>query len=362
MFGFTSALKTKINELQLQLTKQLTQHQHDKASLQQQINDLEQQLSQYKNNYQDCSQRSHIQLKGGDMLNAIRDGILSNANDLQNETQTLASLGLVMQNTREALGTLQRRADHLNDHAEKSMSTADALNESATGISQLVSAIQQISEQTNLLALNAAIEAARAGDAGRGFAVVASEVRQLASNAHQASANIEHLVKKVIEQTAKLKEVVQSNKQSATDIDVSSQQIEDVVSSVLQSSDNMQTVISHAALTAFFTTIKLDHAVWKNQVYRMIDNKDQAAKVNSHTECRLGKWYYDGEGKQLADLPAYRSIEEPHKVVHFAGAEAIKAMQKQDDAAMVAALEEMERASLKVVSAIDNLLMQHKNG
>jgi methyl-accepting chemotaxis protein len=41
-----------------------------------------------------------------------------------------------------------------------------------------------------LLALNATIESARAGEAGRGFAVVASEVKNLATQAKQATDKI----------------------------------------------------------------------------------------------------------------------------------------------------------------------------
>lgn len=360
MFGFTAELKAQIQQLQHQLKHQQQQQLQDKANWQQQLDELQQQVAAYQEQYSDCAERTRIQLQGGDMLNTIRDGMLANANELGQEKKVLSDLDELFNQTRTAISNLQQRASHLNDHAEKSMSTADALNESANGISQLVSSIQQISEQTNLLALNAAIEAARAGDAGRGFAVVASEVRQLASNAHQASANIEQLVKQVIDQTEMIKQVVLTNQQCASDIGASSTQIDNVVSHVLTSSDKMQTVVGDAAMQAFLTTVKLDHAVWKNQVYRMIDNKDMAAKVNSHNECRLGKWYYEGDGKSLAQLSAYRAIEEPHKAVHFAGKEAIKAMQAADESAMTAALSEMERASVSVVQAIDQLLAQSK--
>ena len=49
---------------------------------------------------------------------------------------------------------------------------------------------ERITSQVNLLALNATIEAARAGDAGKGFAVVASEVKNLATQAANASKDL----------------------------------------------------------------------------------------------------------------------------------------------------------------------------
>jgi methyl-accepting chemotaxis protein len=57
-------------------------------------------------------------------------------------------------------------------------------------MSGIVELIGNITGQINLLALNATIESARAGEAGRGFAVVASEVKNLATQARQATDKI----------------------------------------------------------------------------------------------------------------------------------------------------------------------------
>ncbi len=67
---------------------------------------------------------------------------------------------------------------------------AQRLSAAAQAMTGIVELIGNITGQINLLALNATIESARAGEAGRGFAVVASEVKNLATQAKQATDKI----------------------------------------------------------------------------------------------------------------------------------------------------------------------------
>ena len=90
----------------------------------------------------------------------------------------------------EAMTKSRETASTAVDRVEAADAQAKRLNEAAQSMSGIVELIGSITGQINLLALNATIESARAGEAGRGFAVVASEVKNLATQAKQATDKI----------------------------------------------------------------------------------------------------------------------------------------------------------------------------
>lgn len=295
-------------------------------------------------------------LKGGIMLEAIRTGMVSSAESLAAENEELQNLNDMFNQTNIALKRLDDRAEKISSQASNSQDAVTVLDTTATGIYQLVSTIQEISEQTNLLALNAAIEAARAGDAGRGFAVVADEVRTLASKAHEASNKIESLVNQVMDQVNAIKNIIGDNQICAEEVSTSSAQIGAVVNEVLVKSEHMQQVIRIASTRAFLDTAKLDHAVWKNNIYQQIENKNFSARTSSHKDCRLGIWYSQGEGKKFSQLRSYVSLNAPHKAVHDFGREAMQFGKEGNQPGIIRSVDGMETTSEQIVYYIDQLL------
>jgi methyl-accepting chemotaxis protein len=117
---------------------------------------------------------------GNERVRGMMESVAAGAEELNASVREISE---AMTKSRDTATTAVGRVEAADAQAKR-------LNEAAQAMSGIVELIGNITGQINLLALNATIESARAGEAGRGFAVVASEVKNLATQAKQATDKI----------------------------------------------------------------------------------------------------------------------------------------------------------------------------
>jgi len=293
----------------------------------------------------------------GESLNMIRNESAKTATTLDTEQSKLRETSSLFQQSTLILSQITTSINSLTRTTTQSVETINKLDSASQNIEQFTQIISDISNQTNLLALNAAIEAARAGDQGRGFAVVADEVRKLAGKTADATSQIKELIQEIKQLSSTTQSDFQQIVESSDSMGNSVQTVGSVIDEVVKLADNMTHVISTSATTAFIETVKLDHVMYKIDIYQRIFGMSEKTidSFASHTQCRLGKWYYKGKGQELSSLKSYKVLEKPHMEVHQQGIIALTAKKEKRHEDCIEALFHMENASQQVLKLLDDI-------
>lgn len=270
------------------------------------------------------------------------------------------------QSSNHAVQEMSAGFDRIHALITRVADTIIELNARSVEVNTAIQSINKIADQTNLLALNAAIEAARAGESGRGFAVVADEVRKLATNSKNSAGTIGGIMKQLLDQTNQMvsdshemREITDDAAQKNTVMKTEFEHLHTDTLATLKNADSTRNI-------AFLSLVKVDHLIYKERTYRAIESRDEAntqAVLVTHHNCRLGKWYYEGIGREkFSNMPSFGILEAPHAMVHNSGHSALKASQEnwaesvELQMNIMTEIRNMENASSEVIRLLGNIV------
>lgn len=356
-------LQSTLNELSV--LKQ--EYQSNYTALQ----DSEERIKQLEQTLHD-SQQQQVLSQGiyenfqifGTSLSNFQKSLQTMASELKDEKNTAIEAAEVSTKTRNSIDAIARSLHKMSEDTHKNSKAVQGLSQHADNIGGFVKVISDISEQTNLLALNAAIEAARAGDQGRGFAVVADEVRGLAERANTATGEISSLVHLIQTDTENAQKQMDDVAVESDNFGTTGDKAVNEMHDLLKLSHHMEETISASSLRSFVELAKVDHLVFKFEIYEvfMCLSHKTSHDFSDHCHCRLGKWYYEGDGQHcFSQLDGYKQLEIPHKKVHDAGKQALEALQNNDIKAAISALNAMENASIEVLNDLEKIAQSGEN-
>lgn len=195
--------------------------------------------------------------------------------------------------------------------------------------------------------------------------VVADEVRKLAERTQKATSEVEISVQS-------LKQNTQEVHQHSQSMEKLSQSSNDQMS-VFQEKMNLLSVNSltisrenkDVTYAIFMVLSKLDHLLFKANGYKTVFTSEANEHFSTDIECRLGKWYFEGTGKEkFGKCPSYAKMAGPHKEVHDYIHKAVDCVKQQtctqESQNVMTYFNKAEKASMDVIHHLANMLEEEK--
>lgn len=363
MFLFNHKSKQQIANLH----EEVLQYKQDVAKLKAEKEALSKQIEELTEEIRTCRRFQSISKGIFSNLFTFSDSLVELQTSLADVTHQMdeerSSVATTSKLSTEASSLIYEIANNLKKLSEDALAATGIINnltDRTEQIDTIVRLISDIAEQTNLLALNAAIEAARAGEQGRGFAIVADEVRKLAERTSVSAKNVGGLVCTIQDEVGLTKDNMESWAQQSHHFSEKGETATVSLAHLLTHNSMMERVINFVSLRSFIEVAKIDHIIYKFNVYKIFMGLSavhtESAVFSDHHHCRLGKWYYEGEGaKFFHHVPGYKDLEKPHAAVHENGIAAIEAFERNEPEKGLILLQRMELASLEVLKVLNNI-------
>ncbi len=313
-------------------------------------------------NSQDSAQSNSVLLRcvidALSQMSGIRETVLATHQRIDEENQSSADINEIFSSSATTLKKIVSDMSGLNVQMGSMSERISGLSTTADNINKFVTTITSISDQTNLLALNAAIEAARAGDAGRGFSVVADEVRALATETNKSATEVSELVNGIIQSTSKAVSGVNELRGNNEELEAGINVLNGSYETMVQHCDSMKSTISNGVMNTFIQTVKLDHVVWKADVYAALSGFSQkpVSDYGDYKNSRLGRWLSENVGKSYGQSFNVKDIELPYEAVYKNGVAAVQASHDGNTEQADAKLISMEQSSEKLMVLLDRLI------
>lgn len=309
-----------------------------------------------------------LQARGTDLLASLNTGIQEFADQLAGERATLKDTFKLISDAEQAVDTLNQRCQpvsHSNAQAFTPLMPANTLH----ALNQLQVSLARSAGHAQTLAVNTALETAQSQglvtsqeqsnntQQPLGLAAIADDVHQLALQMHKLSHQLSQVMEQVNSHTREHSQAMALKRQADDETAHTAQTAKHALHQLSDQTRHMHKVIHHSATAAFLHSAKLDHAVWKSQLYKQLLSANTETPLETHLQCRLGRWHLHSEDhRRYAQTEAYRALAAPHRRMHDSGAEALQFAHQGDRNGQLAALGVMEQASQELATQLDKLM------